>query len=273
MLKHKKSSLLSLAVFLLMLLVPALSFADGIDTSHRSIYSGDDSEYNSNNYETRPVVGYTDGTSGYSDNSSYSDNSGYSDYTYSYQTNAQDETYEAFLGLGVRAVGLYQSPIKLAGGDCINMNIFGGAGWYLKFRVSERFTLEFVNDFIYAKYRDHYGDVLRVPISLGLQAHILNYSWWNLYGVGALTVNVHALLNGGDQSSLPLDGSFATVGAQFGLGFSRVIRDERRPYAEIGFDIRYTIEQAPKYSVFGTVNKQYPIHGVLFALNIGMSAP
>ena len=183
---------------------------------------------------------------------------------------ADDDYDPHFGGLGVHAIGYYQSPIRLTNGDCLDMNVFGGAGWYLKGRVNRYLSIEFINDYIYAKYRDHYGDVLKVPISLGLQGHFLDYGPWDVYLIGDFSMIVVALLKGGNVESMHGDNAFLSLGGQFGVGFSHIFKKYDDPYWEMGLEIRYVVEEAPKRSAYGIVNTQHPIHGVMFSLNIGL---
>ena len=77
------------------------------------------------------------------------------------------------IGLGLRAVGFVQSPIRLED-DCLEMNVFGGPGYYIKGRINRYLSISFENDFLYGTYKDRDGSMLKASAALGLQGHFLN---------------------------------------------------------------------------------------------------
>ena len=175
-------------------------------------------------------------------------------------------------GLGVRGAMLKQSPIQLIDGSCLGTQLAGGVGYYIKVRPVRWFSLEFINDFIFGSYDHKVYDIdgyelndkyAKIPISLGVRAHVFDYGQFDLYGVAAASLTFNSL----DRSSGAFDDAhFIQFGGQFGGGVSFIAAG-----FEFGLDLRYTIDEAPDSSIYGRdyVNQDEPIHGMLFSLNIG----
>ena len=175
-------------------------------------------------------------------------------------------------GIGVRGSLLKQSPIKLYDGSCLETTINGGLGYYLKLRPVRWISIEFINDFIFGAYdRDLYdsdgyelsNSFIKIPVSIGLRAHVLDYGPFDIYGVAAASLTFNSLDSSVGSAE---DKHFTQFGAQFGGGISFVAAG-----FEIGVDLRYTIDEAPDSSVYGrdAVDQDEPIHGVLLSVNLG----
>ena len=172
----------------------------------------------------------------------------------------------------MRASLLKHSPSKLYDGSCLETNVTGGLGYYIKLRPIRWISVEFINDFIFGDINRELTDsdgyelnssYIKIPVSLGLRAHVLDYGSIDLYGVAAASLTFNSL----DSSVGSYDDKhFTQFGAQFGAGFSFVAGG-----FEIGVDARYTIDEAPDSSVYGrdAVDQDKPIHGVLLSVNLG----
>ena len=175
----------------------------------------------------------------------------------------------SIFGFGVRGVGLYQSPIRLEGGDCLKTQVNGGVGYYIKFRPVRFISIEFINDILFGGYKDNDGSYVRVPVALGLRGHFFDYGAFDVYLAAAASVSFISLSDGYDShwyDSNYDSTHFASFGGQFGAGVSFIASG-----FEFGLDARYTIEQAPESSMFGYVDKTDNIHGVMFSLNLGFA--
>ena len=171
-------------------------------------------------------------------------------------------------GFGIRGVGVTNSPAKLRDYNCeVANNISGGVGFYLKARPVRYFSIEFINDYILGSY-DTTGDYrqsadfLRIPVVLGLRGHFLDYGVLDFYAAAAASAS---FIIYDDNYSDSFD--FVQWGAQVGLGLSLIAG-----IFEVGIDLRYTIEEAPDHLPNDyEVDHKTPIHGFLFALNVGFA--
>ena len=175
-------------------------------------------------------------------------------------------------GLGIRGSLFKQSPIQLYDGTCLETNLNGGLGYYIKLRPVRWISLEFINDFIFGEFEKELVDssgyeiknsYVKIPVSHGLRLHFLDYGPIDLYGVAAASLTFNSLSG---SFGVEDDRYFTQFGGQAGGGFSFVASG-----FEIGVDLRYTIDEAPDSSVYGrnAVDQESPIHGVLFSVNIG----
>jgi len=176
----------------------------------------------------------------------------------------------AILGFGVRGVGALQSSLKLENGDCLDTTMNGGVGYYIKFRPVRYLSIEFINDIMFGGYKDGVdGSYTRVPVSLGLRGHVLDYGWLDLYGVAAASVTFVSLSDGYDSMYHDPnydDTHFALFGGQFGVGVSFIASG-----FEIGVDARYTLEQTPEKTVMGYADQSELVHGLIFSVNLGFA--
>lgn len=168
----------------------------------------------------------------------------------------------SILGFGIRGVGLYQGPSETEYGDCVEHQINGGAGYYIKFRPSRFISIEFINDILFGKNKGEDGSYIKVPVSLGLRGHVFDYGSFDLYGVAAASVSFVSLSDGYNAMYSDYnydDTHFALFGGQFGVGASFIAGG-----FEIGLDARYILEQSAE-------NKSDLDHGILFSLNLGFA--
>lgn len=191
---------------------------------------------------------------------------------------SNETTTEKFVGsrfgFGLRGVGLLQSAEKFSAGSELKNNIAGGIGYYFKLRPIRWVSVEFINDIQFGCFEDlpadsPYKNYIRVPVSLGLRAHVFDYGSLDVYGVAAASVSFTTVDDGNDFIDQEL--RYYQFGGQFGAGVSLVAG-----IFEIGIDLRYTIEEAPDKYRFADPSidsnlKDDPIHGFLFSLNVGFA--
>ena len=174
------------------------------------------------------------------------------------------------LGFGLRLLGNKQSDYITVDGQADSNRIAPGFGWYIKVRPSRWVSIEFQNDYQFGKIADA-ENIYRVPLTLGLQFHVFDYGDLDLYGVAAGGVTIVSF---DDCDSYNRD-HYIQWGGQFGAGISFILGT-----FELGFDLRYTIDQAPEdhkiYYDDGDVgytnyDQNQIVHGVTFALNLGFA--
>lgn len=178
-------------------------------------------------------------------------------------------------GFGIRGAGFQQSAIQMKGavGD-IESELAGGIGYYIKLRPIRWVSVEFINDIIFGRYKEYpsefsgYDRYIRVPVSLGLRVHVFDYGMLDVYGVAAASASFITVDDGND--SIDQENRFPQFGGQFGGGVSLVAGA-----FEIGFDLRYTVDQAPgDFGPKGFRLQSDPdkvVHGVIFSLNVGLA--
>ena len=172
-------------------------------------------------------------------------------------------------GMGLRGVGLTGSNMVLSDGAEISSKIAGGIGFYFKLRPIRWISIELINDYMFGRFDNldsGCDGYFRVPLVLGVRAHVFDYGNLDVYGVAAGSVNFITYDDGNDH--LNQEKRFPQFGAQFGGGISLIAGA-----FEIGLDLRYTIDEAPDEAPFGygEVNQDKPVHGFLFSLNMGFA--
>lgn len=181
-------------------------------------------------------------------------------------------------GFGIRGVGYYQGSITLQDGSSVKSRFGGGVGYYFKYRPTRWISAEFTNDFILAQFDDESGSLqqelggnlgyLRIPFTLGFRIHVFDYGMLDVYGVVAASLALTTIDDG--NSGVNREREYYQFGGQFGAGVSITAA-----IFEFGLDARYFIDQAPdKIGIKGfetSTDRNKPIHGVIFSLNIGLA--
>lgn len=173
-------------------------------------------------------------------------------------------------GIGIRLIGNKQSDYAWTNGNYDSNRFAPGFGWYLKYRPIRWVSLEFQNDFNFGKLADA-ENIYRVPMTLGLQFHVFDYGDFDLYGVAAVGFTIVSFDDcyGYDKQH------YVQWGGQFGGGISFILGT-----LELGFDVRYTVDEAPADHVvyyddgvsdYTQYDKDQVIHGVTFAINVGFA--
>ena len=173
-------------------------------------------------------------------------------------------------GFGLRGVVAINSKY-----NNIEKNIYGGIGYYIKYRPIRYFSIEFINDYLFGNltYDDNEWnqEFVKVPFSLGARFHFFDYGYFDLYAAIAATASVWSYKEGYDywmDKNIYMRDVGMQFGGQFGLGISLT-----SSIFEFGLDARYTLENIPDFIPYYNErsDNEQVVHGLLLSFNVGFN--
>ena len=202
-----------------------------------------------------PAVVYSKPTyTSYSVSSTASMSSAYVEY---------ENTYK--FGFGIRGVVATNTSF-----GNINNDVFGGIGFYIKYRPIRYFSVEFINDYLFGTLKydsDYTQEFTKVPLSISARFHFLDYGSFDAYAALAASMSIWSYVNLYDSRRY-YEKKGIQFGGQLGVGIGYIFDP-----IEISFDARYTLESVPSYvPYYDNLSDDYQmVHGALFSLNLGFS--
>lgn len=172
-----------------------------------------------------------------------------------------ENTYK--FGFGIRGVVATNSSF-----GNINNDVFGGIGFYIKYRPIRYFSVEFINDYLFGTLKydsDYTQEFTKVPLSIGARFHFLDYGSFDAYAALAASMSIWSYVNLYDSRRY-YEKKGIQFGGQLGVGIGYIFDP-----VEISFDARYTLESVPSYvPYYENLSDDYQmVHGALFSLILG----
>lgn len=168
------------------------------------------------------------------------------------------------LGFGIKGMGMVLSSVTLDN-TYLQDEIGGGVGFYFKYRPIRWISPEFNVDFLYGTIDNtsQFTQYYKIPVSIGLRAHVLDYGMFDVYGVAAFAVNFLTIDDGDKTQSR--DAQIYQLGGQIGAGASIITGA-----FEVGIDLRYTFDdRLSEEDGYRMVDETQ--HGFIFSLNLGFA--